>query len=96
MANPSCARGRVIAAAVSGTVTQFIRNVQGGIPVARKTVLVSDMSGVEIAEGKGATVRITFHDARKGVRELDVTDTEAEKLGGRQVARRGRRPKSAQ
>ena len=53
------------------------------------------MSGAEIAEGKGATVRITFHDARKGVRELDVTDAEAEKMGGRQVARRGRRPKSA-
>jgi hypothetical protein len=53
------------------------------------------MSGEEIAEGKGATVRITFHDARKGVRELDVTDAEAEQLGGRQVARRGRRPKSA-
>jgi hypothetical protein len=64
-------------------------------PVARKTVLVSDISGSEIAEGKGATVRITFHDARKGVRELDVTDAEAEKMGGRQVARRGRRPKSA-
>ena len=63
--------------------------------VARKTVLVSDVSGEEIAEGKGATVRITFHDARKGVRELDVTDAEAEKMGGRQVARRGRRPKSA-
>lgn len=33
-------------------------------------------------------VRITFADARKGVRELDVTDAEAEKLGGRSVARR--------
>ena len=63
--------------------------------VARKTVLVSDVSGQEIPEGKGATVRITFHDARKGVRELDVTDAEAEQMGGRQVARRGRRPKSA-
>jgi hypothetical protein len=69
--------------------------VQGGGVVARKTVLVSDMSGQEIAEGKGATVRITFRDARKGVRELDITDAEAEKLGGRQVARRGRRPKAA-
>jgi hypothetical protein len=58
-------------------------------------VLVSDISGEEIADGKGATVRITFVDARKGVRELDVTDAEAEKMGGRQVARRGRRPKSA-
>jgi hypothetical protein len=53
------------------------------------------MSGVEIPEGKGATIRITFRDARKGVRELDVTDEEAEDLGGRTVARRGRRPKSA-
>jgi hypothetical protein len=42
----------------------------------------------------GATVRITFADARKGVRELDLTDAEAEQLGGRAVARRGRRPKS--
>jgi hypothetical protein len=63
--------------------------------VAKKTVLVSDISGEEIAEGKGATIRITFRDARKGVRELDVTDTEAEELGGRSVARRGRRPKGA-
>jgi hypothetical protein len=63
--------------------------------MARKTVLVSDMSGAEIPDGKGATIRITFRDARKGVRELDVTDEEAEKLGGRSVARRGRRPKNA-
>jgi hypothetical protein len=62
--------------------------------MAKKTVLVSDMSGSEIPEGKGATIKITFRDQRKGVRELDVTDAEAEKLGGRQVARRGRRPKS--
>jgi hypothetical protein len=53
------------------------------------------MSGAEISDGKGATIRITFADARKGVRQLDVTDAEAEKLGGRQVARRGRRPKAA-
>ena len=63
--------------------------------MAKKTVLVSDMSGQEIPDSKGATIRITFRDARKGVRELDVTDDEAEKLGGRQVARRGRRPKGA-
>jgi hypothetical protein len=53
--------------------------------MAKKTVLVSDMSGAEIADGKGATIRISFRDARKGVRELDVTDAEAEQLGGRQV-----------
>jgi hypothetical protein len=63
--------------------------------MAKKTVLVSDMSGEEIPDGKGATVRITFRDARKGVRELDLTDTEAERLGGRPVARRGRRPKAS-
>jgi len=62
--------------------------------VAKKTIRVSDKSGVEIADGKGATVRITFADARKGVRELDLTDSEADQLGGRAVARRGRRPKS--
>jgi hypothetical protein len=60
--------------------------------VARKTVLVSDQSGREIPEGKGAKVRITFNDARKGARELDLLDEEAEALGGRSVARRGRRP----
>jgi hypothetical protein len=48
------------------------------------------MSGDEIPDGRGATVRITFKDARKGVRELDVTDIEAEKLGGRPVGRRGK------
>jgi hypothetical protein len=63
--------------------------------MARKTIRVSDMSGAEIAEGKGATVRITYADTRKGVRELDVTDAEAAKLGGRPVARRGRKPRTA-
>ena len=62
--------------------------------MARKTVRVSDMSGDEIPEGKGAVVRITFSDARRGSKELDLTDSEAERLGGRQVARRGRRPKA--
>jgi hypothetical protein len=62
--------------------------------MARKTIRVSDMSGAEIPEGKGAVVRITYADARKGVRELDLTDAEAEGLGGRPVARRGRRPRS--
>jgi hypothetical protein len=63
--------------------------------MARKTVRVSDQSGDEIPEGKGAVLRIVFADARKGVRELDLTDQEAERLGGRAVARRGRKPKAA-
>jgi hypothetical protein len=62
--------------------------------MAKRTIRVSDQSGAEIPEGKGAVVRITFADARRGIRELDLTDDEAEKLGGRPVARRGRRPKS--
>jgi hypothetical protein len=63
--------------------------------LARKTIRVSDISGAEIPAGKGAVVRITFNDARKGARELDVTDAEAEKFGGRVVKRRGRKPKAA-
>jgi hypothetical protein len=63
--------------------------------MAKKTVVVSDMSGETIPDGKGAKVRILFNDARKGARELDLTDAEAEALGGRSVARRGRRPKAA-
>jgi hypothetical protein len=65
--------------------------------MARKTLLVSDLSGAEIADGKGATVTINFRDARKGTIILDVTDSEAEEMGrkGRRQARRGRRPKVA-
>jgi hypothetical protein len=65
--------------------------------MARKTVLVSDLSGEEIQEGQGAKVRIVFDDARRGSLEMDVTADEAKAIGakGRQVARRGRRPKSA-
>jgi hypothetical protein len=62
--------------------------------MAKKTVRVSDISGEEITTGKGAIVRITFADARRGSRELDVTDAEAEKFGGRPTARRGRKPKT--
>jgi hypothetical protein len=65
--------------------------------VARKTVFVSDLSGEEIADGKGAQVTIKFADARKGTIVLDVTGAEGEEMGrrGRRQARRGRRPKAA-
>ena len=66
--------------------------------MARKTIRVSDLSGVEIEDGKGATLRVTFDDARRGAREMDLTGDEAEKfLAGkaRPVARRGRRPKQS-
>ena len=65
--------------------------------MAKKSIFVSDLSGDEILEGKGAKIRITFNDSRRGAAELDVTDEEAEELArkGRKTARRGRKPKSA-
>ena len=65
--------------------------------MARKTVVVSDLSGEQIQDGKGAKVRITFSDARSGSIEMDVTSEEARAMGakGRQVARRGRKPKAS-
>jgi hypothetical protein len=65
--------------------------------MAKKTVFVSDLSGDPIEEGKGAKIRISFDDARRGSYEIDATAEEAAELGrkGRPVARRGRRPKTA-
>jgi hypothetical protein len=34
--------------------------------MAKKSIFVSDLSGEEIADGKGAQVTIRFNDARKG------------------------------
>jgi hypothetical protein len=64
--------------------------------MARKTLIVSDLSGEPIEDGKGAKIRINFNDARRGTVELDVTDSEAEDLAskGRKMARRGRRPRA--
>jgi hypothetical protein len=65
--------------------------------VAKRTIHVSDLSGKEVPEARGATISIKFADVRKGTYVLDVTEDEAEELGakGRKQARRGRRPKSA-
>ena len=66
--------------------------------MAKRTVLVSDLSGDVIEDGKGATLRVTYQDARKGAKEMDLSSEEADRLLGgkaRAVARRGRRPKSA-
>jgi hypothetical protein len=62
--------------------------------VAKRQFAYPTWLATKLLRLRGATVRITFADARKGVRELDLTDAEAEKLGGRAVARRGRRPKT--
>ncbi len=63
--------------------------------MARKTVLVCDNCGREIDEGRGAVLRVTFADARRGARQADLCDDCAGKMPGNAVARRGRRPKSA-
>ena len=61
--------------------------------MARKTIFVSDMSG-ETIDGPHAVITIKFSDGRRHNRILDVTVEEAEQLGGREVKRRGRKPKS--
>ena len=63
--------------------------------MARKTVLVCDNCGTEVDEGKGASLRVTYADARRGSKAADLCDTCAGKMPGRATARRGRRPKAA-
>jgi hypothetical protein len=63
--------------------------------VARKTVLVCDNCGSEVDEAKGAVMRVTYTDARRGAKQADLCDACAGKMPGRAAARRGRRPKSA-
>jgi len=64
--------------------------------MARKTILVSDISGKEINDKDSAKVTITYSDARKGQIVLDVNASEVADLAakGTQQKRRGRRPKS--
>ncbi len=63
--------------------------------MARKTVLVCDNCSKEVGEGKGALLRVTFSDARRGAKQADLCDECAGKMPGLPAARRGRRPKSA-
>ena len=63
--------------------------------MARKTVLVCDNCEKEVGEGKGATLRLTFSDARRGAKQADLCDDCAGKMPGRAAARRGRRPRAA-
>jgi ribosomal protein S26 len=63
--------------------------------VARKTVLVCDNCGKEVDEAKGAVMRLTYTDARRGAKQADLCDECAGKMPGQPAARRGRRPKSA-
>jgi len=65
--------------------------------MAKKTILVSDISGKEINEKDSAKVTITYGDARRGQIVLDVNAGEVADLAakGTQQKRRGRRPKNA-
>ena len=65
--------------------------------MARKVVLVSDLTGKEIDEKDAAKVTITYSDARRGQVVLDVNASEVADLSAKGVrqTRRGRKPKSA-
>lgn len=64
--------------------------------MARKTILISDLSGNEIDEKDAAQVIIKYKDARRGQIVLDVNGSEVADLAskGTKQARRGRRPKA--
>jgi len=74
-------------------ITPPISGMEGQL-VARKTVLVCDSCGKEVEEGKGAVLRVTFNDARRGAKAADLCDSCAGGMPGAAVARRGRKPKS--
>lgn len=64
--------------------------------MARKTIYVSDLTGQEIEEGKGVTLRLTYEDGRRPSVEVDANSDDPQLAElvekGRKVARRGRRP----
>jgi len=69
--------------------------------MARRTILVSDFSNREVADDKqGVEVVLRFKDGRRGQIAADahVDDPIVKEISkvGRQQARRGRRPKSAE
>ena len=63
--------------------------------MARKVVVVSDLSGAEIDADNAAVVTIRYADARRGQVVLDVNASEVEELArkGTKQARRGRKPR---
>jgi len=63
--------------------------------MARKVILVSDLTGEEIDPKDSAVVTIRYSDARRGQVVLDVNASEVEEFArkGTKQRRRGRRPK---
>ena len=65
--------------------------------MARRTIIVSDLTGKEIDERDAAQVVIKYADARRGQVVLDVNASEVDDLAskGTKQARRGRKPKAS-
>ena len=63
--------------------------------MARKTILVCDKCSREVAEGKGAIMRLNYTDARRGSKQADLCDDCSGTMPGRAAAQRGRKPKAA-
>ena len=65
--------------------------------MARRTIVVSDLTGQELDEKDAAQVVIKYADARRGQVVLDVNASEVNDLAskGTKQARRGRKPKAA-
>lgn len=64
--------------------------------MAKKTLLVSDLTGEPIEDGNYAKLTIRYGDARRGQIALDVSVDEVADIAakGVQQARRGRKPKA--
>lgn len=58
-------------------------------------MLVCDNCAKEVGDGKGAVLRLSFTDARRGAKQADLCDDCAGNMPGQAAARRGRRPKAA-
>jgi hypothetical protein len=60
--------------------------------LARKVILVSDLTGKEIDERNAARITVTYSDARRGTIVIDANADEVTDLAskGRKQARRGR------
>ena len=63
--------------------------------MARRTVLVCDSCGKEVGENKGAALRVTFTDARRGSKVADLCDPCAAKCRVAPLRAAAGRPKSA-
>ena len=93
MANSARARCRVnfVAFAIrSATQSRSRRRIDGTENRSRLRQLREGSR-----RGKGATLRLTYTDARRGSKQADLCDDCAGQMPGRAAARRGRRPKSA-